>query len=959
MFDFRAPLFLILLAAIPFLIFAQRRTKVIAAKWRKGITFFLRGTALLCAILALADLHRTHQEQRLAVVFLIDTSESIPRTQHEEAFKQINAAVAKLKPTDRFGIISFATEASVLLELRPKQAQPSVGAISESRPPLLRSLESAPTVSLETLAEQAVGREGTDVLTALTRAIALLPDGYHRRIVLFSDGIHNAGGTSVKAYLPLLSSSNVEILTIPLDPVNDAVRVAQLQLPTQVRKGQRFKINAVIETDGSIPTLTATLYRDEVLMGEAEWTLQSGRHVLPLPAQQVSEERSHTYQLNLNVTDAIRENNQGYGVVKVQDKPRALYLTENAVTAQRRVSTTFTPLKTILEENGFVVAVMSPAELPTELVELQRNDVLILSNISADAFSTEQLQRVENYVRDLGRGLVVIGGDRAFGAGGYTATALERALPVEMTPRERKDSVALVFVIDTSGSMANYVGTRQKIQLAIEGIRAGIHNLDEEDLAGILGFNVAVHVISELTADHGALLQNVARLKPTGGTTSMAAAIQRAHEILKLTDAKRKHILLLSDGKSDDKESQLLNLAKRIADTRIGITTIAIGDANKRLLDEFADAGGGHSVYVQNVQELPSVLMHTVRETRNYIVQEEFQPIITAPGASILAGIRSPPLLYGYVATAEKAIAQVFIRSHQDEPILAGWHYGLGKSVAWTSDVKPAWAKEWIPWGNFGKFWGQVVNWTLPAGDASDFDLSVLPRNGVAEVIIDAQHSAQAGYTLHVAGPNAASERVEMQQVTPTRYSGTFQLHDSGAYIATAQRKDDASSQTEILSISYPAEYAEFSVNTTLLKKLAADTGGVHEPTPVQIAASAGAPIEKRVSLAQALLVAAAIMFVLELILRRFSIASGYLAELRAQLRRDSETVAPETLTRLTRKKADVGTISNSDVCATGANAPQRKSVVGKTVPEAAAPQPTEGTMTRLLAAKRKARSTS
>ncbi len=987
MFDFRAPLFLILLAAIPFLILVQRRTNVIAAKWRKGITLSLRGAALLCAILALANLHRTHEKQQLAVVFLIDTSESIPRAQHEEAFKQINAAVAKLKSTDRFGIISFARETSVLLEIRPKQAQPSVGTTSESRLPLLRPLESAPTVSLETLAEQAAGREGTDVLTALKRAIALLPDNYHRRIVLFSDGIHNAGGTSVKDYLPLLSASNVEILTMPLDSVNDAVRVAQLQLPTQVRKGQRFKINAVIETDGSIPTLTATLYRDEVLIDEAEWTLQSGRHVLSLPAQQVSEERSHTYQLKLNVTDAILENNQGYGVVKVQDKPRALYLVENAETGgqaqhaetggQAQHAETGGWAKTILEENGFVVAVMSPAEMPTELVELQRNDVLILNNVSADALSTEQLQRVENYVRDLGHGLVVIGGDRAFGAGGYTDTALERALPVEMTPRERKDSVALVFVIDTSGSMANYVGTRQKIQLAIEGIRSGIHNLDEEDLAGILGFNVAVHVISELTSDHGALLQNVARLKPTGGTTRMAAAIQRAHEILKLADAKRKHIILLSDGKSDDKESQLLNLAKRIADAHIGITTIAIGDANKLLLDEFADAGGGRSVYVQNVQELPSVLMDTVRETRSYIVQEEFQPIITAPLASLLEGISSPPLrgntpasrgqippLYGYVATAEKALAQVFIRSHQDEPILAGWHYGLGKSVAWTSDVEPAWAKEWIPWANFGKFWGQVVNWTLPAGDANaDFDLSVLPRNGVAEVIIDVQHSSQATYTLHVAGPNGASERVEMQQITPTRYSGTFQMHDSGTYIATAQRKEDASSQTGIVSISYPAEYAEFSVNTTLLKKLAEDTAGIYKPTPAQIAASprkrVGGQIEKRVSLAQALLVAAAIMFVLEMILRRFSIASGYLAELGAQLRRQSETVAPETLTRLTRKKADVGTISNSDVYATvrkGVGG-QRKSVVDNIAPEAASPQPTEGAMTRLLAAKRKARS--
>ena len=112
--------------------------------------------------------------------------------------------------------------------------------------------------------------------------------------------------------------------------------------------------------------------------------------------------------------------------------------------------------------------------------------------------------------------MVVIGGRRAYGPGGYTDTALERTLPVEMTPRERKDAVAIVFVLDTSGSMANYVGPRQKIQLAIEGVRTGIRNLDAEDAAGILGFNTDVHRISDLTSDHNGLIFAVSQ-PPSNG----------------------------------------------------------------------------------------------------------------------------------------------------------------------------------------------------------------------------------------------------------------------------------------------------------------------------------------------------------------------------------------------------------------------------------------------------------
>ena len=363
MFDFRAPVFLSLLAAIPVLIYVQCRAHRGTAKWRKSAIFFLRSTAFLCAVLALADLHRTHKEQRLAIIFLIDTSESIPSTQHEKALREIDAAVVRLKPTDRFGIISFAMETSILREIRLKQDAPTVGSLA---------------MSVEALPEQAFQRDGTDMLTALKQAIALLPDNYHRRIVLFSDGIHNAGGTPIKDYLPLLSASGVEILTIPLETIKDAVQVVQLQIPTEVRKAQNFEINAVIETDGSIPNLNATLYREDTRIDEFEWTLPSGRHVRSLLTERISEEGSHTYRLKLNVTDEIPENNQAEAVVQIQDKPKVTVYTESDLADT-------IPFKTVLEENGFSVEVRSPTEMPTEFIAFQRSDVLILNNVPADA----------------------------------------------------------------------------------------------------------------------------------------------------------------------------------------------------------------------------------------------------------------------------------------------------------------------------------------------------------------------------------------------------------------------------------------------------------------------------------------------------------------------------------------------------------------------------------------------
>ena len=259
------------------------------------------------------------------------------------------------------------------------------------------------------------------------------------------------------------------------------------------------------------------------------------------------------------------------------------------------------------------------------------------------------------------------------------------------------------------------------------------------------------------------------------------------------------------------------------------------------------------------------------------------------------------------------------------------------------------------------KLWqvlGQVVNWTLPTeGTGADFDLIVSLRNGSAEVVVDIQHGAPTFYMVQVAGPNGASQSVEMQQESATRYAGTFQMHNSGSYIVTAKQEGDEHKRTETLSLSYPAEYANFDVNRDLLKRLSESTGGIYEPTVTQISKPAGVPVEKRKSLSQTLLIIAVVLFVLEIILRRFSIASGYFAELRAQFRRQSEVVIPETLTRLTQKKENTLTVSNSEVYATLENVSLRERATHEDISDTTPLQPTEGTVPRLLAAKKRYRS--
>ena len=925
MFNIQSPLFLILFSLIPLLILIQLRTNVIAANWRKRTTFVIRCIALICAILAIANLQRTRREQRLAVVFLLDTSDSIPKSQQEIANRIINAAITELRPNDYYGVIGFAEEPYVLVQTGQKE----------------RLL-----LTLSALIEPTIETDSTDIVAALKRTIEQLPNNYHRRIVLFSDGVQNSGKTSLTEYLPFLTSSDVEIMSIPLKSIQDKIRVENLQLPSKVRKGHRFEIQAIVISDGSISRVKTTLYHNGIPVSDLDYPLKSGRNVIDLPMQQLFDIRTHTYQIKLKIDDEIRENNQGFGVVQVQDKPQILY-TDSGL--EHSIS-----LRKVLEENGFDVKVIHLSEIPTDLVSLQQFDVAILSNIAAEMITESQQHVFESYVRDLGHGLVVIGGDSTFGAGGYTDTTLERILPLDMTPRERKDSVALVFVIDTSGSMANIVGSNKKIDIAIEAIRAGIRNLDEEDQVAIIGFDVSKRVISTLTSNHERLIKQVGKLKPTGGTAAMEEAVAVATEMQKAAEVKRRHIILLSDGKSTGRRSDIIEIARDAANQRIGITTIAIGDADRDLLKEIADTGHGRAIEVQNIHNLPKVLMDAVRETQEYIIQEEFQPRILSQTSPILDGINNLPLLYGYVSTAEKTAAQVLISSHKNEPILAGWNYGLGKSVAWTSDVKTAWSKDWIPWSNFGKFWGQVINWTLPTeGANADFDLSVSHNSGKGEVLINTKHPSPASFVVQVAGPNSVSKTVNMHQESTYRYRGTFLMNDHGSYIVTAKQEDTGDSQSKTISLPYPVEYAVGDVNTNLLKTLSEETNGTYQPTTAQIAAAQGQTYEKRISLSFTLLIFSVVLFVIEMILRRFSIASGYFAELRTQLRKKKNTVISGTLTQLSDRKVNSDTTNETGLIANiGFPTLNQREV------ETTFEQSDTATMTRLLAAKRRSQST-
>ena len=375
------PFFLLMSASIPLLLIVHRGTRVEASRWRKSTTLILRTIALLCFVLALAGLHTNDREEVLAAAFLLDVSDSIPAGEQQTGIDLVNAAIDELEPTDLYSVIPFAAQSTISTPMRPKMNQPDFNP--------------------ELLSEAAIDSHATDMAAALHLAMRILPDDRQKRIVLLSDGLQNV--SDLNPLLDLVRASGIEIFSIPLSSERtDEVWVRDLQLPSHVTSGQTFAVRAIVESTAVKP-VEIHLHRDGGPVSDPQSiTLKPGKQEIRLAAQRIDEQGSYTYHLKISAQDAILENNEAYGNVSVGGQPHALYVEGDAGQAE--------VLKQVLESSGFVVNVILPHQFTTDLIDLQSSAVVILSNVSADDFANAQMELIEGYVRDLGKGLVVIGG---------------------------------------------------------------------------------------------------------------------------------------------------------------------------------------------------------------------------------------------------------------------------------------------------------------------------------------------------------------------------------------------------------------------------------------------------------------------------------------------------------------------------------------------------------------------
>jgi len=829
----------------------------------------LRGALVVVLLLTLLRPTLPRWVDRLNVVFLLDHSDSVSLVARERAYRFVSEAVRHLKSGDRHEVIVFGEEAVVD---QPLSNRPSV-----ERP------------------KAAVSGRGTNIFQAIQLALATVTPGHANRIVMLTDGRQNAGNALAGAQAAKDARADIFYVPAPLTFAQEVVAEAML-LPQEVKFGEPFQAKVVAwshkETQARL-----SLFRNGEFLGSQIVRLTAGKNVFAY-RQALDQSGIHVYQAALDVEgDTIEDNNRAVGTVVVRGRPQVLIADRDRSHAQS--------LAGALRSQNIEVTVVDPAGIPKDVAGLQKYDGVVLSNVSSLKLSRPQMAQIRDYVRDHGGGLMMIGGEESFGLGGYYRTPIEEALPVTMEVKQKVEipSLAVVLSIDRSGSMAMSTDEKvTKLDLAKEAAHLVVDLLDERNEVGVMSWDTEFIWDSPMRGarDKGAIHHAIATIKAGGGTDGYPA-LKESYQILFDRPALLKHVIFLSDGQMT--RGDFAGLLRRMAKDKITVSTVAIGkDADVQLMVDIAKWGKGRFYYTEDSQTIPRIFtLETQLASKASLVEQPFKPQLTAPSHEAMQDInwKTVPPLGGYVATTVKQNAELVLMSHQEDPVLATWRYGLGRAAAFTSDAKAKWGVLWLRWGEFNKFWAQLTRWTLRSGSRSDTTAIVQRIDQTGEVVVDAVDGKGdfinfLDSQLGVVAPSRERSVVDLEQIGPGRYRGRFPAPQEGVYlVGMAQRKAErvVGSQLAGLVVPYAQELRDLGVDETLLRELAELTGGSSLQEPADSFLKARRRSRIAVEIWPWLVGFVALMLVPDIALRR--VGPGGLARLSGWLSRKMRRASP------------------------------------------------------------------
>lgn len=795
-FQFTHPEWLLLLIpAVAWTLWLVWRSDASLAPWRRWVSTGLRLFVLLLLLLGVAGIQWKRPREGMNTFFLLDRSDSVPSPQQEQAREMANSMAEGKKREDKSGFLVFGSDAALETEVRETTSAIKIQAI--------------------------VGGERTDLAGAIRLGTAAFPENGQKKLVIFSDGNENVGDAAAAVIAARPLGVTVDVVPLGTEKGGD-VSVQKLQIPANLKKGQTFEAKIFALSD-KVQNGTVRLYRNGQLLGSQTVKLDAGKNLFSFP-QTLSDPGFYGYDVQLEVAgDTVAQNNRAAGFASVRGDPRILLVSAQPAEDANLVGA--------LRSANVEVVLKDVTVVPDTLAELQSYDAIFLSNIAAGDLGQDRMRLLESAVRDFGIGLVCIGGDNSYAAGGYRNTPLEATLPLDMELSSKKvlPSGALVLVMH---GMEFGNGNQVSREVAI----AALDSLGPQDELGVLLWDGTDRWLVPLqkVTNKKAIANTIAGMNQ-GDLPSFQNLMQMGHDGLKKSTANLKHMIVFSDG---DPGAPTDALMRDLVSARVTVSTVMIGGhVMPDSMIKIAEQGKGRFYDVKSAAMLPQIFIKEAAVIlKSAIFEEPFKPQVTG-GSELIRGIGAGefPTLRGYVAATAKPRAEVPIVSEKGDPILAHWQYGLGRAVAFTSDARSKWAQDWMGWEKYRQFWSQTAKWALRRVDAAEFNTEVNVENGVGHVAVEAldrEGNFRNFLKLRTAvvSPKGVRQDVVLEQTGPGRYEAKFDTKEVGAYLMNLQDLDDKGgvrgSQVLGASVNYSPEFNASAPNLSLLRRLAELSGG-------------------------------------------------------------------------------------------------------------------------------------
>jgi uncharacterized membrane protein/Mg-chelatase subunit ChlD len=830
---------------------------------RMRVALAVRLALLAALILGLAGLTIRVSQSRQATVFVTDLS----------------ASDAGQRSTMQSLLASAATS-------RPQSDV--MGVVDTGRQPVVE--QPASRVSGFDGFQSNVDPQYTNLESGLDLANAILPGGYRRRVVVVSDGQQNAGDALAAARL--LRSQAVRVDVVPVRvPGGAEALVDSVDMPSQLRPHESFALTVSVRSTVSTTT-GITIFRDRTLIGSVgQARLRPGENRFVF-AQKPLAPGSYTYQVQITpALDTQPENNQGSAFTTVTGNPRVLVIAGDPHEAANVMAS--------LRSTGIQADLKMPAQVTPTLGYLQRYAAVVIVDTAADVLGPDLMAQLVPYVRDLGHGLAVLGGQQAYSMGGYGQTPLEQALPVKMELPKRRDlpTTAVVLIIesleeDTQINLSKEAG-KGVVNLLTPQDQVAV---DDTPFDGSPGWVVTLQHVTNKAAIDAA----INRMAP-GDPDSYAAYLQSAYNVLKHTNARIKHIILLGDGDAEDSTYQDLVQSIRAGGVTVStVTTNGAGRNDFQTMQQIAQWGGGRNYRADDPAKIPQIFLREARTVaRLGIVPGKFYPQELSANPMV-RDMKSVAPLYGYLATTPKPAAESVLASKKLDPVLAAWQFGLGRSVAWTSDAAGLWTKDWLHAPGANRFWANIVSWILPASGAGHLFISTSSAQGQGHisVTLPASLGASPNVTARVLDPQLHTTMVELQPESPAVFGGAFQESAQGAYFVTVEAHGGGRGYAGQvgMDVPYSQEYRTTGDNMAFLQQLAAAGGGTVISSEQAAWANNLASVLADYDLAAWLLLLAILLLPIDIGVRRLVVSRKELAAILEALppRKRSPPVAAE-----------------------------------------------------------------